>query len=151
MENKNNVILYTADKEMHLLAKAEGVDSKFFKLPETSNKTKKPMRFHDAVREDNQLFLDLDMANKPWKKIRVISNGQELDSGCVKLRIGDDIYLASKKRDASYTSFAHYRVVSLWNDENVELIFSRRITDLKNLDLPWNYKTFLREFKRKVA
>lgn len=151
ISNKDNVVLYTSDKEMYIFAKANAVEAKYFKVVDEPKEDTRAMTFFGLCKDGKDLILDIDFFNRPWKSIKVISDGVEYDRGEVKLKIGDDIYLASKKRDSGYTSFAHYKVISLWATKNVRLVLSRRLYDLSDIALSYKYKSFLRDFKRKIS
>lgn len=148
LKNKDGVVLYTADKEMFNFAKVYKVPVKFFKaVSKSDNSRKKALTFAGVEKIGKELILDLDRNNTLYKKVRVISNNQEYDEGIVKLNIGDEIFLAADKSEG-YVAFAHYKMISLWEDNHCALVFSRRLYDLKKLDFNHRYKSFLRDFRR---
>lgn len=149
VKNKENVTLYTADKEMYNLAKIYSVPARFFKAQENEKKRKGLLTFRGITSIGNDLVIDLDRNNTAYKMVRVISNDKEFDEGIVRLKLGDEIMLASQKE--GYVAFAHYKVTSLWAKDNCALLFSRRVHDFKNLKFNYRYKSFLRDFKRKVS
>ena len=79
----------------------------------------------------------------------LISNGLEYTDGEHALKIGDDIYLATKKPE--YMTFAHYQITSLSAENNCKLIYSKRIYKAAEiLNLPKaGYKSFMRAFKHR--
>lgn len=148
-QNADNVILYTADKEMYNFAKIYRIPVKLFKLAEETKKSK-IITLLGAFRLKNDLIIDLDSQNTTKKSMSVFSEGVIHDEGIVKFKVGDDVFLASKKK-AGYIAFAHYKITSLWKENNAMLVFSRRLYDLNKLDFNHEYKSFLRDFKRKIA
>ena len=65
-----------------------------------------------------------------------------------ELKIGDNVFIASKKDDC--ITFAHYKMISVEATNNCELIFSRRIYDYSKPDLPKIvYKNFFKDFLRR--
>lgn len=156
-DNKNNVVLLTSDKTMELKARTFGVKTHFFKqtknAPATTtrhayNSTTRGSTLYAARRVGGKLFIS-DFGNE-FKSLRVISNGIEYNSGVAELKIGDDVYVATKKAD--YMTFAHYKITSLYVENNCKLVYSRRLYDMSGInDLPEaGYRSFMRDFKRKV-
>lgn len=154
-DNKETVVLHTSDKTMELKARAHGVKTKFLKhsknapttIPPTS--TKRISKLYAAQKHGNGLYIH-DFGNE-FKSIRVISGGIEYNDGLVELKIGDDVYIAAKKYD--YVTFAHYKMVSLSLENNCICVYSKRLYDLEEVNnLPEaGYKSFMRDFKRKVS
>lgn len=151
LKNKDNVVLYTADKEMFNFAKVYKIPVKLFRaLPKAETYGKKSITFEGLERIGKDLIIDLDRLNNSFRKVRVISEGQEYDEGIIKLKVGDDILLASNKNEG-YVSFAHYKMTSLWEKQHCDLVFCRRLYDLNRLDFNHIYKSFIRDFKRAIA
>ena len=149
VKNKEEVVLYTSDKEMYNFAKIYGVEARFFKAPVQKNKTAF-ITFYGVERIGSDLIIDLDFTNTKRKMLRVLSGDNQYDEGIVKLKIGDELLLASK-RNEGHVAFAHYRITSLWKEQNAILIFSKRLYDMNKLDFDHKYKSFLRDFNRKMA
>lgn len=81
----------------------------------------------------------------PNKLICVYSNGIEISKGTYGLKIGDDVYLSTKKE--GYVTFAHYKMISLYEEENCELVYARRIYDYNNIHLSKSaYISFVKNF-----
>ena len=148
-QNSNNVTLYTADKEMYNFAKIYKIPVKLFKLSETTKKNK-ITTLRGTIKLGEHLMVDLDSKNTPFRSVRVISDGNSHDQGIVNLKVGDSVLLASKKREG-YIAFAHYKIISLWKENNALIAFTRRLNDLSKLDFNHEYKSFLRDFKRKIT
>ena len=151
-ENKDNVTLLTSDKTMALKARMYSVQVHYFKQAQcitakNAMANKSNIRtLIPAKRMGNSLLIP--NFHTDTISIRVCSNGLEYNDGIRELQIGDDVFLASKKSDC--VTFAHYHIISLYAENNCELIFSRRIYDYSNLDLPKaSYKSFVRDFLRR--
>lgn len=153
-DNKDDVVLLTADKTMELKARAYGIKTHFFRHTPTSFTTI-PQTPDDgnhtlhAAREINGKLYICDFENES-RSIRVFSNGIEYSARTIELKIGDDVYIATKKFD--YVTFAHYQITSLSRVSNCISVYHKRLYDPKEInDLPAAaYKAFMREFKRKV-
>lgn len=150
-ENKANVTLLTSDKTMALKARMYGVDVNYLKQDKSSNN-------NYIAKQSNSKIRTLFPAKRIAKKllisefhtrrmdIGVYSNGIEYTEGIRELKIGDDVFIATKNLD--YITFAHYKIVSLYAENNCELIYSRRFYDYNDIDLPKAaYKTFIKDFK----
>lgn len=153
-ENRDDVVLLTSDKTMELKARTYGIKTHFFKQNKNAPVTTRPafgVRTHTlyATRKIDSKLVISDFGND-YKSVRVISGGIEYDAGIVELKIGDDIYIATKKDN--YMTFAHYKMISLAAENNCNLVYSKRLYDLTGInDLPEaGYKSFMRDFKRKV-
>lgn len=151
LQNKDNVVLYTADKEMFNFAKVYKVPVKLFRSVSTRESiSKRSITFGGAEKIGKDLIVDLDKINTSFRRVIVISEGREYSEGIVKFKVGDEIFLASNKREG-YVAFAHYKIISLWKENHCDLIFSKRLYDLGKLDFNYKYKCFLREFKRTIS
>lgn len=153
-DNKDNVVLLTADKTMALNARARGVKTHFFKhtvqnshtvLTSATDDTHK---LHLARKVAGEFYL-CDFENDS-RSVRVVSDGIEYTRGTVKLKIGDDVYVTTKKFD--YVTFAHYQITSLSEDCNCTLVYHKRMynsAEINNLPLA-GYKAFMRDFARRI-
>ena len=152
----NDVILLTSDKTMALKARMYGVQVRYMKQTQNVQEHEYPARrrsnrFNSRVRtlipakrEETKLLIT--EFHTPFRSIRVCSDGVEYNEGVIELKIGDDIYIATRKKD--YVTFAHYRLISLYSENNCELIFSRRFYSLSEINLEnASYKAFLKDFK----
>lgn len=149
-ENKSNVTLLTSDKTMVLKARMYGVKVHYLKqyFPSNTNLVKhsnsKIRTLFPARRIANKLLLSGFHTNT--LSIRVYSDGIEYTDGVIELKIGDDVFIASKKLD--YITFAHYKMISLYSENNCELIYSKRFYDYNDIDVSKaTYKAFLKDFK----
>lgn len=160
-ENKERLTLLTSDKDMTLRARMYGIQVQYFKQPanknsseesKTSTKVKltskanhKIETFYSAKRVGNALLLDEFQTDR--RAISLFSNGLEYTDGIRKLQVGDEIFVATKKED--YITFAHYKMISLSDENNCELIYSKRIYNYyDNIDVPnATYKSFIKDFK----
>ena len=71
------------------------------------------------------------------------SDGIGYSKGTYKLKIGDDVYISSKKKE--YFTFAHYKMISLYEKNNCELVYARRVYN--NIDLAkTSYIFFVKAF-----
>lgn len=154
-ENKKCVTLLTSDKTMALKARMYGVPVEYFKqemniikantqLKCTQLRMMKIMTLRPTNKIGSQLFITNPDTN--GMSIWVHSNGKLYNSEFMELKIGDDVFIATKKED--YISFAHFRIISLYVENNCKLVYSRRFYDYNDMDVPnKEYKTFLNDFK----
>lgn len=149
-ENKNHVTLLTSDKTMVLTARMYGVQVHYLKQysPSNNNLVKqsnsKISTLFPARRIANKLLLSGFHTNT--MSICIYSDGIEYTEGIKELKIGDDVFIATKKLD--YITFAHYKMISLYAENNCELIYSQRFYDYNDIDVPKvEYATFLKDFK----
>lgn len=164
--NKDKMTLVTSDKTMALKARMYSVKVQYIRKNEKKvlnanvnaiKKVSKPILNNKNIRYSERTKT-LVPANKIGNKliiskfetytmsIRVYSYGLEYNEGPIELKIGDDVYVSTQKNN--YITFAHYRITSLASENNCELIYSRRVYDLNNIDVPRAaYKTFIKDFK----
>lgn len=149
-DNKEKVTLLTADKTMAINARMYGVNTEYFKHTYNSNtNTKQPTNSKirtliPAKRIGSQLIISNFHTNT--LSICIRSNGKEYNDGIRELHVGDDVFISSKKVD--YITFAHYKMISTYAEDNCELIFSKRFYDYNDFDVPnQDYKSFLEDFK----
>ena len=153
VENKNHVALLTSDKTMVLKARMYGVQVYYLKQDISNNNNHVVKQSNSKIRT---LFPAKRIANKllisgfhtNTISICVYSDGVEYTDGVRELKVGDDVFIASKK--SGYITFAHYKMISLYCENNCELIFSKRFYDYNDIDVPKvEYKSFLEDFKCK--
>lgn len=168
-DNKDKFILLTSDKTMALKARMYGVEVQYFK--KTNNQTNSKVETSDTnanlvpkatpvIASTNSNVRTLIPAKKIGNKlvlsdfhtdtrsIRVYSDRYVYNNGTRELKIGDNVFIASKKDDC--ITFAHYKMISVEATNNCELIFSRRIYDYSKPDLPKIvYKNFFKDFLRR--
>lgn len=154
-DNKENVVLLTSDKTMALTARTFGVKTHF--LQQTyitksnfthNNNGSRANTLYAAKRIGEKLFIS--NFTTPYRSIAIISNGTEFKEGVYELKVGDDVYLATKKEE--YLTFAHYCITSLNAENNCRIVFSRRIYDTSEIEsLPAAYKSFMRQFHNRVS
>lgn len=166
-DNKDKFILLTSDKAMALKARMYGVEVQYFK--KTNKQTNSKVETADtnanlvptstlASTNSNirTLFPAKKIGNKlmlsdfhtDTRSIRVYSDRYVYNNGTRELKIGDNVFIASKKDDC--ITFAHYKMISVEATNNCELIFSRRIYDYSKPDLPKIiYKKFFNDFLRR--
>lgn len=157
-DNKENVVLLTSDKTMALTARTFGVKTHFLKQTQNNSSTKSNFTYNNNGSRANTLYAARRVGGKlfisdfttPYRSILVLSNGIEYKDGVRELKVGDDVYLATKKDE--YLTFAHYHITSLGAENNCKLVFSKRIYDVNEIeDLSVaSYKSFMREFYRRV-
>lgn len=161
-DNKNRVILLTSDKTMTLKARAYGVQTQYVKKVKRS-RTEQHMNPNIAsqinpyrggqdttlkiAQKEGKDFVIKDF-NSAFKSVLVISGGYEYTHGPRKLKMGDDVYIATKQADSVY--FSHYEITSLSEVCNCQLIYSKRIYNRERvLRLPKKYKSFMGSFRRR--
>ena len=159
-DNNQNVVLMTSDKTMSLKARMYSVQVEFYKQPiRIKNKDTKPIIRNNsktrtlipAKRIDGKLVLMLSELQSQKLSIVVYSDGIEYTTGVKELKIGDDVYIASEK--SNYFTFSHYRMTSLYLENNCQIIYSARIYNNVDLNRITNasYKAFLKQFKSKIC
>lgn len=146
--NKADVILYTADKDMALKARMYGVETKFYTQKFNADITNKDENTLRIIKTDGRNFT-IWVGENSNKSILLISDGVEYRHGIHKLKINDDIYVATKKE--GYYTFIHFRVTALKIKDNCKIICHKRVCDKRDIkNLPSaDYRTFMREFYRK--
>lgn len=151
-DHKESVTLLTSDKTMALKARMYSVQVHYFKQtkPTANSKTishtnsNKVRTLIPANRIGNKLLISNFQTNT--MSIRVCSNNLEYNDGIRELNVGDDVFIATKKSD--YITFAHYKMISLYAENNCELIYSKRFYDYNDIDVPDSaYKSFIKDFK----
>lgn len=156
-DHQNEVILLTSDKTMVLKARMYDIRSYYFKhdLPRTPieyrHSSVYPTQSHSNIitlfpaTEINGKLV-LSNFNTDRRSCMVISNDVAYTEGPRELKIGDDVFVGTKK--PRYWTFAHYLVVSLNATNNCRLIFSRRIYDKNKIkSLPRaDYRDFMKDF-----
>ena len=102
-----------------------------------------------ARREENKLLLNNFCTS--YRNIWVISEtGIVHDKEAYELKVGDEVYLATKKPD--YMTFAHYRVINLNESNNCELLFSCRIYNMTQISqLKRRFQPFMVDFNHKYG
>lgn len=162
-DNKENVTLLTSDKAMVLKARMYSINVHYIKH------TEKRMQYENVNLTSNYYNNEsisgskvktLNIAHRVGKKLilsiintglmytRVFSNGIEYNEGTMELSIGDDILIAINKDN--YISFSHFKIISLYAENNCTLIYSDRFYYDKKIDVEKSeYKSFLREIKHK--
>ena len=151
--NKDNVTLLTSDKTMALKARMYSVQVQYFKQTENKVISNTVMPNNSKVRTlipanriGNKLFISKFQTNT--QSISVYSNGIEYSDGIQELNVGDDVFIATKKSD--YITFAHYKMISLYAENNCKLIYSKRFYDYNDMELlEAAYKSFMKDFKRR--
>lgn len=150
-DHKESVTLLTSDKTMALKARMFSVQVHYFKQTKAptnsktiSNANSKVRTLIPANRIGNKLLISNFQTHT--MSIRVCSNNLEYNDGIRELNVGDDVFIATKKTD--YITFAHYKMISLYAENNCELIYSKRFYDYNDIDVPNSaYKSFIKDFK----
>lgn len=106
VDNRERVILLTADKNMALHAREQSVRVEAFKSGFKQIKTLNAMgakkkkadvkTLNPARRIGNKLIIMQLQGDK--RDIRVLANGKEFVNGVAELRVGDDVLIAAKKK-----------------------------------------------------
>lgn len=149
---KNNVILWTSDKELYLNAKANDVECVYFKSQYTNSATTGHYNgmntlFNTRVENGKLLF---DMDNLPNNKyVELIKDSYVYCSGKHELSYGDEVFVAKRKRGCILIE--HFKVISNKPKANVRLVYYykiRRPRDTKKLEN--DYVVFARDAMRKL-
>lgn len=146
-DHADEVILLTADRTMALKARAYDVETQYLQHHFNAQKEATNNRMYtlySAKKIAGKLVITLHTHD--YRSIWLLSGEDQFKRGTHELKVGDDIYIATRKPD--FMTFAHYRILSLESENNSELIFSYRIYEKKDIkEMPLaSYKTFLREF-----
>lgn len=154
-DNKGKVSLLTSDKTMALKARMFGVQTQYFK----QEKAIKPANAHPqaysyksatltAVEQAGGKFY-IDVFNNIHGSLLLISNNLEYTDGVHELKVGDDVFLATKK--PGYITFAHYLITSLSTTNNCKVIYSKRLyKNDKIRNLPQTaYRSFMSDFMQR--
>ncbi len=153
-DHKDNVVLLTADKAMSLKARMYNVKTKYFKHNNSyTYSNDQPLVYTAPITSTLGITrsiggkLCISDFNNDYRRVIVISNGIEYTEGICELKIGDDVYLTTKK--TQYLTFAHYKMTALSLKNNCKLIYSKKIYNISEIeDLPKvEYKSFIRGFK----
>lgn len=142
-DNRDSVILITADEEMALMARMLSVETEFYYQEKYGERL---VSLCCTKKEDKDLFIY--NTNLRWRAISVFSEGIEykvLNQRALKK--GDEVFLITRRDD--YLAFAHYKVTSLEEKSNSILIYSKRIYErkeiLQEIKEP-KYITFIQDF-----
>ena len=154
---KENVVLLTGDIEMCTNARMYYNITVHYLNPKSNTAYNKVLtRKSPDIRtlyftRVTQGVLEIDANSYEHRKISVFSNGVEHTNEFVPLNIGDDVYVATSKN--VYTTFCHFKIISLDIKNNCKFIFGGRIKDSIDISkLPEaSYKTFMREVRRKIG
>ena len=157
-KHKVSVTLLTADKAMYLKALAMSIDVCYFKSSPTHvGHQKSPIRTLYPTRKDGEALILTSNFDSVSTAIRVLTNGFEYDISKIKktsyeLHIGEDVLVAKNK--GNYISFYDFRIISLYSQENCEIVYYKQIhssQDINNLPKA-SYKNFLKDFiyKRQI-
>lgn len=153
-ENSKQVTLLTADKRMALEARMHNVKVQYMKKKPEDNNNHNSLESNSKIRTlftvrriNNRLYISL--IQNSTKAMAVYSNGVEYNEGEAELKIGDDVFIACKRSE--YITFAHYKIILLYTENNCELIYSKRIYDYEEIDISnASYKSFLKNFKHRL-
>ncbi len=109
-----------------------------------SNSKKRTVTLTYADWIDNTLLITNFHTDK--MSIRIFSHGLEYNEGIKKLKVNDDVLVATK--ESNFVRFEHYRVISLTEENNCKLIYSNKFYNCNNSKFPkYSYKLFIKEFK----
>ena len=160
VDNKERVILLTADKNMALDAKEKSVEVEFFKGSfkhvRSLNNTMVPKKgnvnirtLHPARKVGNKLLI-MDMQGDR-RDIRVWSNGREHVDGIVELKVGDDVYIAAKKNNG--ITFGHYKIITLYEEDNCKQVFFKKFHSYHEIEelTEGPYKVFAMAYWNKLG
>lgn len=152
-KHRRSVILLTADKGMTLKAEPKRIATYFFDLSkeQDDNQRSSITTLYPTKKVDGNLYLTPNF-NSVTTEFCVISNGTKLKVlkmyGSQELHIGDDVLIAKYKKEKGFVSLSHFRIISLFEEENAELIYTTRIynsDDVSHLDA--FYRSFIEDFR----
>lgn len=153
-KNKDKVVLLTADKTMVLNSRMYEFEVEYLKHIQKTCSRKNTLFI--AQKEGEKLLINSFIT--PYRKTMVISNnGHEVLCGPYELNIGDEVFVATKKkekeRDVFYLTFAHYKMNSLEHENNCNVIFWTRVYEAHEIEALYDerYKSFMRNFKNRVG
>lgn len=146
-ENKDKVILLTADKVMANNAHLHNVETIFLdSLTNINTSPKKRIVTLRFLKKVGDKLLVSDFSNNS-SNILLISDGIYYNEcSYMRLNIGDHIYFSSIKDEC--ITFADYEIISLAATDHAALLYTRRIYNKAGIeDLPkLSYKIFIKDF-----
>lgn len=145
--HQENLVLLTANKELAMKACAISLEHHYFRQRVSDDKNRiRTLRC--ATWYENKLVIS--NFNSEISSIRVFSNGKEYNDGEKILQVGDDVYIASKK-NPDYIAFIHFRIIQINNENNCEIVFSKKIYDRKAISFlsKSDYRNFLYDFYKR--
>lgn len=150
-EHKDTVILLTADKGMHLKAVAMSIETHYYQsLAQPKEYKKSSIKTLYPTTRDCEKLLLATTFNPISTAFRVCSRGIEYNiteaNGPHELHVGDDVLIAKNK--GNYISLTHFRIISLYDSDNCELVYTKRIYSSQDVvQLDAFYKSFIKDFK----
>lgn len=151
-KHKRSVILLTADKGMTLKAEPKHIQTYYFDLSKEQEDNQNSITtLYPTQKIDEKLFLTTKF-NPVKTEFCVISNGVKHKvskmNGPQELQVGDDVLIAKNK--GSYISLSHYRIISLYESDNSELVYTTRIYNSEDVNqLDAFYRSFIEDFRYK--
>ena len=97
----------------------------------TNNTNSKVRTLFLTKRINNKLVIEQQSSEK--RCIFVYSNGVMSKNNLVELKVGDDIFVVNRK--VGYYIFVHFKMISLYDENNCNYVYSRRIYNIKNLNI----------------
>lgn len=144
VDNKDNVILLTSNSVLTLNARSFLVEVEYVRPSKIELYSKRGKLYGSEMEDGKLIFTNFE--NRYRKTIIVDTDNKEHRTGKYELKIGDNVLTASIKQD--YIAFAHYKIVSLEKEQNIALIYAKRISSEQDLSaLPQEYKAFMFEFQ----
>lgn len=137
---EGELILLTADKVMTLKARMKGITVEYHNSDQERSKI---VTLYSVRKEGDRLIISLGEVG--GKLVHVYSDGVRYTNGEYSLKVGDNIYIASRKK--GYATCTNFELVSLYETENCKIVFSKRIykdADVERLE--GRYKNFMKEF-----
>lgn len=152
--HKSSVTLLTADKAMYLKARAMFIDACYIKsVNKHVGYNQSTIRTLRPTKKSGEKLLLTSNFDPISNAMRVLSDGLEYDISKMRkpyeLHIGDDV-LVAKKKD-TYISFYHFKMISVYEQENCEIVYYKQIYSSKDIsNLPKaSYKNFIKDFTYK--
>lgn len=151
--NKNDVILLTADKVMAINARMKLVNVQYYtRDTNKKNKSRNTFKSPDNLFSFNQASwisgkMVITDFNTEKNSICVISDNHIYYEGWLELKVGDNIYIITKK--GRYIKFTHYEVVTLSQEKNCKIVYSKRFyKSYTRIDVPKkSYKDFIEYYR----
>lgn len=150
-ENKENVILYSADVEMVLLARAHHIEVYILtKIPNKTNNVQKLVTLAQLRPINDGIYIT---EYKNSNQLICIYRGDlKFTDGARRLMLNDDIFIANKA--VGYFSFTHWQVVNENAENNCRRVYYKRFYNYQELEFPEEltkkalYMDFMKNFRK---
>lgn len=149
--HRNSVVLLTADKAMYLKAQATSINACYYKSSnQHSGYKNSTIRTLYPTKRDGEKLLLTSNFDPITTAIRILLDSSEYNISRTRppyeLHVNDNILVAKNK--STYISFYHFRMISLYDQDNCEIVYYKQIHSSQDInDLPEDqYKNFIKNF-----